>query len=45
LLLGLAETAGATFLGSQWQEAIGMVIMVCVLLWRPYGLMGKKFFG
>ncbi len=45
LLLGFAETAGASFLGSQWQEAIGMVIMVSVLLWRPYGLMGKKFFG
>jgi len=45
LLLGFAEVAGASFLGSQWQEAIGMVIMVSVLLWRPYGLMGKKFFG
>jgi branched-chain amino acid transport system permease protein len=45
LLLGIAETAGAVFLGSEWQEAIGMVIMVSVLVWRPYGLMGKKFFG
>ena len=45
LLLGIAETAGAVFFGSEWQEAIGMVIMVSVLLWRPYGLMGKKFFG
>lgn len=45
LLLGIAETAGVVFLGSEWQEAIGMVIMVSVLLWRPYGLMGKKFFG
>jgi len=45
LLLGIAETAGVIFLGSEWQEGIGMVIMVSVLLWRPYGLMGKKFFG
>lgn len=45
LLLGIAETAGAVFVGSEWQEAIGMVIMVSVLVWRPYGLMGKKFFG
>ena len=45
LLLGIAETAGAVFFGSEWQEALGMVIMVSVLLWRPYGLMGKKFFG
>jgi len=45
LLLGIAETAGAVFFGSEWQEALGMVIMVSVLLLRPYGLMGKKFFG
>jgi len=45
LLLGLAETVGATLIGSQWQEVIGMAIMVIVLVWRPYGLMGKKFFG
>jgi branched-chain amino acid transport system permease protein len=45
LLLGIVETAGAVFVGSMWQEAIGMVIMVSVLLWRPYGLVGKKFFG
>lgn len=45
LVLGLAETSGATFLGSEWQEAIGMVIMVTVLLVRPHGLIGKKFFG
>jgi len=45
LVLGLAETSGATFLGSEWQEALGMVIMVTVLLVRPHGLIGKKFFG
>ena len=45
LALGFAETSGATFLGSEWQEAIGMIIMVTVLLVRPHGLIGKKFFG
>jgi branched-chain amino acid transport system permease protein len=45
ILLGFAETSGATFLGSQWQEAIGLVIMVLILLFRPHGLIGKKFFG
>ncbi|GAB4113344.1 MAG: branched-chain amino acid ABC transporter permease [Candidatus Caldatribacteriota bacterium] len=45
ILLGFAETSGATFIGSQWQEAIGLVIMVAVLLFRPHGLIGKKFFG
>ena len=45
LVLGIAETAGAVFFGSQWQEALGMAIMVIVLVWKPYGLLGKKFFG
>jgi len=45
LLLAIAETAGLIFFGAEWQEAVGMVIMVSVLLWRPYGLIGKKFFG
>ena len=44
LVLGIAETTGAVFLGSEWQEAIGMAIMVIVLVWKPYGLLGKKFF-
>ena len=45
LVLGIAETGGAVFFGSQWQEALGMAIMVIVLVWKPYGLLGKKFFG
>jgi branched-chain amino acid transport system permease protein len=45
LVLGIAETAGATFLGAEWQEAIGLVIMVTVLVWKPYGLLGKRYFG
>jgi len=45
LVLGIAETTGVIFLGSEWQEAIGMAIMVVVLVWRPYGLLGRKFFG
>ena len=45
LFLGIAETAGLAFFGAEWQEAIGLVIMVGILIWRPYGLIGKKFFG
>lgn len=45
MLLAFVETAGATFIGTQWQEAVGLVIMVLVLLFRPHGLIGKKFFG
>ena len=43
LLLAFVETSGAIFVGSHWQEAIGLVIMVLVLLLRPHGLIGKKF--
>ncbi len=45
ILLAFVETSGATFIGSHWQEAIGLAIMVLVLLFRPHGLIGKKFFG
>ncbi|NLL61928.1 MAG: branched-chain amino acid ABC transporter permease [Candidatus Atribacteria bacterium] len=45
MLLGFVETCGATFLGAHWQEAIGLAMMVLILLFRPHGLMGKKFFG
>ena len=45
ILLGIAETAGVSFFGAEWQESLGMVIMEAVLLWRPYGLLGKKFFA
>jgi len=45
LVLGIAETSGVALIGSEWQEAIGMVIMVIVLVWKPYGLIGKKYFG
>ena len=45
LLLAFVETFGTTFIGSHWQEAIGLFIMVLVLLFRPHGLIGKKFFG
>lgn len=45
MLLGFVETTGATFIGSHWQEAIGLAMMVLILLFRPHGLIGKKFFG
>lgn len=47
LVLGIAESltiwAGVHggFDGSQWQNVIGLAMMVVVLLTRPYGLFGK----
>ncbi len=45
LVLGLAETLGATFVGAEWQEAIGLLIMVLVLVFRPYGILGQKYYA
>ena len=45
LALGMAETLGATFVGAEWQEAIGLVIMVLVLVFRPYGILGQKYYA
>jgi len=45
LFLGIAEAVGLLLFGAEWQEAVGLGIMVGVLIWRPYGLIGQKFFG
>ncbi len=45
LVLGLAETLGASFVGPGYQEAIAFVLLVIVLIIRPQGLLGKKFYG
>lgn len=44
LVLGLAETLGALAFGPSFQNAIAFGILVLVLVIRPQGLMGKKFF-
>ncbi|HHY89062.1 MAG TPA: branched-chain amino acid ABC transporter permease [Chloroflexi bacterium] len=44
LVLGLAETLGALAFGPSFQNAIAFAILVLVLVIRPQGLMGKKFF-
>lgn len=45
LLLGLAESFGSALIGPSYQQAIGFVILVLVLLLRPEGIMGKQFFA
>jgi len=44
LMLGLAETIGALVFGPSFQTAIAFGILVIVLVVRPQGLLGKKFF-
>jgi branched-chain amino acid transport system permease protein len=42
LLLGLAENLGVYWLPSKWQDTIAFVILILFLLFRPYGILGKK---
>jgi len=44
LVLGLAETLGALAFGPSFQNAIAFGILVLVLILRPQGIIGKKFF-
>lgn len=45
LLLGVVEVVGATFLGASFQQGIGFLALVIVLVVRPGGLFGRRFFG
>jgi branched-chain amino acid transport system permease protein len=42
LLLGAAEAGSVFFLGASYREAIGLVLFVLFLLFRPQGLLGKR---
>jgi branched-chain amino acid transport system permease protein len=44
MTLSLAETIGTVFLPSSAQELIGFVFFVAVLVFRPQGLLGKRFY-
>ncbi len=41
--LGLVESFGTITVGSEYNEALGLIVMVVVLVFRPRGLIGKKF--
>jgi branched-chain amino acid transport system permease protein len=42
LLLGMAEGMVSGFISSDYSEAIGFVIVIAVLLFKPQGLFGRK---
>lgn len=44
LVFGVVESFGGLWLGTGLQEVIGMVMLVAVLLVRPSGIMGKRFY-
>jgi branched-chain amino acid transport system permease protein len=45
VILGLAETIGSRLLGSGYQEVIPFGLLVLVLIFRPEGILGRKFFA
>lgn len=42
LMTGLAQNLGVAVLPSQWQDTIAFVILILFLLFRPYGILGRK---
>jgi branched-chain amino acid transport system permease protein len=42
LLLGVVESLGAAFISSAYQNAYGFVLVLLILLIRPYGLFGER---
>ena len=42
LLLGLVESYGASFFGSQWLDVVAFTVLVVVLMFRPTGLLGES---
>jgi branched-chain amino acid transport system permease protein len=42
LFIGLAQNLGVYWLPSKWQDTIAFVILILFLLFRPYGILGKK---
>lgn len=42
ILVGISESAAATFLGSEFRDSMAFIILILVLIVRPNGLLGKK---
>lgn len=45
LALSFAESLGVFFFGPSYQEVIGFSIFLLVLVFRPYGLVGRKYYA
>lgn len=45
IVLGLAETVGGAIVGPSYQEAISFIVLVLILILRPEGIIGRRFFA
>jgi branched-chain amino acid transport system permease protein len=45
LVLGLAETGGSLAFGETWVEVVSYGLLVLILIVRPEGILGKKYFA
>ncbi len=45
VLLGLAESFATVTVGIGWSEAVSFSLLVIILIVRPQGLLGRRFFG
>ncbi len=45
VFLGILEVFVSFYLGESWKFFSSLVVMVCVLILRPRGLMGGKYYG
>jgi branched-chain amino acid transport system permease protein len=42
ILLGVVETVSVYFIGAPYQEVVGLVIFILILMFRPQGLFSKR---
>jgi branched-chain amino acid transport system permease protein len=42
ILLGVVESMGAVYLGSQWKDVIAYGLLVLILILRPTGILGER---
>ncbi|MBX6320878.1 MAG: branched-chain amino acid ABC transporter permease [Rhodospirillaceae bacterium] len=42
LVIGLAESLSVPLVGSEYRQAVGFLVMLAMLLWRPQGLLGER---
>ena len=45
MLLGVVELVGAYLIGPSYQVGIGVAMLLTVLIFRPQGILGKRFFS